>query len=296
MAKTDRSPALDRAAFLPAGALVAISGRLPYRARLALGAAVGRRAVLGVPKFRNRVRANLAHVFPEMAGARREALVGATGESIGRSFIEMMHNRQFHEHRAWKPAEGPGAEAIMAAAREGGAIIVTGHFGQWEAPRAWMKDIGINCAAIYRPTENPHLNAVYLRNLEFGGTPMFPKGRRAVRDLMQHVSRGGIAAIFPDQYDHRATPLDFLGQPAPTSLVTAEIAIKLGVPLIPIYGVREPDGEHVQVVAEPPIERGTAAEMMQRVNDSLAARVRAHPEQYYWLHRRWQKDLPGFTG
>jgi Kdo2-lipid IVA lauroyltransferase/acyltransferase len=296
MAQNTRSAALDRAAFLPPAALIALSARMPYRSRLALGAAVGRNAVLRVPKFRNRVRTNLAYVFPDLSEAEREALVRANGDSVGRSFIEMMHFRDFYEHRAWRAPTGPGAEAIVAASRERGAIIVTGHFGQRQAPRAWMKDVGINCAAIYRPTENPHLNAAYLRNLEYGGKPMFPKGRRALRDLMQHVARGGIAAIFPDQYDRRATPLDFIGKPAPTSLVTAEIALKLDVPLIPIYGIREEDGEHVSIVAEPPLARGTAAEMMQRFNDSLAARVRAHPAQYYWLHRRWEKDLPGFSG
>jgi KDO2-lipid IV(A) lauroyltransferase len=296
MGKDDRNALLDRAAYLPAAALIALAGLLPYRQRLALGGAVGRAAVTRISRLRNRVRTNLEYIFPELSGAERDALVRANGESIGRSFIEMMRFRDFYEHRAWRTPTGPGAEAIVAAAHERGAIIVTGHFGQWQAPRAWLKDVGINCAAIYRPTENPHLNAAYLRNLEYGGKPMFPKGRRAVRDLMQHVARGGIVGIFPDQYDRRAGPLDFLGKPAPTSLVTAEIALKLDVPLIPIYGIRDEDGEHVTIAAEPPIARGTAAEMMQRANDSLAARVRAHPAQYYWLHRRWAKDLPGFSG
>jgi KDO2-lipid IV(A) lauroyltransferase len=295
MGKKNRNALLDRAAYLPAAALIALSGRLPYRQRLALGGAVGRMALSAVPRLRNRVRGNLDYIFPELSETERDALVRANGESIGRSFIEMMHVRDLHEHRAWRAPTGAGAEAIVAASRERGAILVTGHFGQWQAPGAWMKDIGINCAAVYRPTENPHLNAAYLRNLEIGGEPMFPKGRRGLRDMMQHVARGGLVAIFPDQYDPRANRLDFLGKPAPTSLVTAEIALKLDVPLIPIYGIREDDGEHVTVAAESPIARGTAVEMMQRANDSLAARVRAHPAQYYWLHRRWEKDLPGFS-
>ena len=42
---------------------------------------------------------------------------------------------------------------------------------------------------------------------------------------------------------------------------------------------------------EAPIPPGTALEMTQAAADSLAARVRAHPGQYYWLHRRWVKSF-----
>ena len=61
---------------------------------------------------------------------------------------------------------------------------------------------------------------------------------------------------------------------------------------MPIYGIRDPDGAHVAVVVEAPIPHSAAPEMMQAVNDSLAAQIRAHPGQYYWLHQRWVKPAP----
>ena len=69
----------------------------------------------------------------------------------------------------------------------------------------------------------------------------------------------------------------------------AELALKYGVPMIPVYGTRQPDGLHVAVDFEAPIPPTTAAEMTQAAADSLAARVRARPEQYFWLHQRWVK-------
>ena len=90
----------------------------------------------------------------------------------------------------------------------------------------------------------------------------------------------------------RATPIDFLGRPAPTVTIAADLALKFGVPLFPAYGIRDPDGRHVAVVIEAPIPHGTAAEMTKAFSDSLAARVRAHPGQYLWLHQRWAKSLP----
>ena len=61
--------------------------------------------------------------------------------------------------------------------------------------------------------------------------------------------------------------------------------------MIPVYGTRQPDGLSVAVEFEAPIPPAPPLEMTQAAADSLAARVRAHPGQYYWLHRRWVKDL-----
>ena len=114
---------------------------------------------------------------------------------------------------------------------------------------------------------------------------------RTARRLVAHVARGGIVAILTDQHRRKAPVLDFIGHPAPTALLPADLAVKFKVPLVPIYGIRQPDRLHVQVVVEPPIAPASAEAMMQAVNDSLAARVRAHPGQYYWLHRRWVKTF-----
>ena len=287
---TDRS-LRSRAATLPARALIALAQHLPYRMRLALGSALLRGAVALVPRLRSRVENNLRLIFPEMPVGERRRIRRAMADNFGRTFTEILSNPDFHGRGYWIPPEpGPGTEAILRAAREGsGAVLVTGHFGQWEAGRAWMKSSGIACAGVYRPLDEPELNAIYLENLEFGGTPIFPKSRRGVRGIVAHVARGGIVAILTDQFERRGAPLDFIGHPAPTALVPAELAFRSKLPLVPIYGIRQPDGLHVQVVVEPPIPHSTVPEMMQAVNDSLAAQVRAHPGQYYWLHRRWVK-------
>ena len=271
-------------------ALVGVARALPWRARLGFAAFAGRTMVRLAPRLRARIDANLADVMPEKTPAERGRIARQTGDSFGRTFAEILSNREFHARRTWTGPTGPGVAAIEAAARDGkGAVLVTGHFGQWEAGRAWMKAQGINCAGVYRPLDDPALNRMYLESLEFGGAPIFAKGARGVRGIVAYLARGGIVAILVDQYDRRSETLDFLGRPAPTSTAAAELALRYRVPLIPIYGVRDPDGEHVAVVVEAPVPPSTPAAMMQAVNDSLAEKVRAHPGQYYWLHQRWVK-------
>ncbi len=296
MSRKNRNPKLDRAGAAALNTLIGGMNLLPYRGRLALAGALGRAAVTRLPRLMRRVNGNLLHVLPDLSDAERREVAREVGDTFGRTFFEILNNAAFHGHGAWSAPSGPGVDAVRTAAREGtGAVLVTGHFGQWEAVRAWLKSEDINCGAIYRPTDNPAINARYLANLEYGGTPIFPKSRRGFRSLVSHLGRGNFVAILTDQYEKRARRIDFVGQPAPTSFVAADLALKFGVPLIPAYGIRDADREHVTLAVEPPIAHSTSAQMMEAVNDSLASRIRAHPGQYYWLHRRWEKQLPGFS-
>ena len=286
-------PVRARTEFEILRAVRALASLLPFDLGPALGARLVRAVVASSRKLSARIEGNLKLVMPDIDAAGRARIRREMADNFGRTFVEILDNPQFHASRMWRaPEPGEGVDAIRSAAISGtGAILVTGHFGQWEAGRAWMKSESISCSGVYRAIDNPLINEIYVRNLEFGGSPVFPKTGRGIRALVTHVSRGGIVAILTDQYQHRAGALDFLGQPAPTALLPAELALKFSIPLIPIYGIRQPDRKRVQVVVEPPIAIGSPSEMMQAVNDSLAARIRSHPGQYYWLHRRWKKTF-----
>lgn len=292
MGRRNRNALRDRITFVPQWVLLRSAAILPYSARLAFGGWIGRSAIALFPHLRRRIELNLRHVMPNLSESARSRIARGTGDSFGRTFIEILNNRAFHRHGGWIAPEGPGVAVLREAATNGtGAVLVSGHLGQWEAVRVWMRSQGINCAGVYRPTDNPHLNAIYLDNLEAGGTPIFAKGTRGIRGIVAHLSRGGLVAILTDQYEKRARRIDFLGKPAPTSFVAADLARKFNVPLIPAYGIREPDGRSVRLIVEAPIEAESSEAMMIRVNESLAARIRAHPAQYYWLHRRWEKSM-----
>ncbi len=291
MARRGNLPSL--LAYLPQGLLIGIARALPYRARLAFAAGFARALVALVPDLRRRVEGNLRLIFPEMPGPERRRVRSAMASSFGRTMIEVMTRRAFQARHAWTGPTGPGWEALKQAQAEGrGALLVSGHFGQWEAVRAALMAEGIESGAMIRPVKNPWLNADYLANVEAGGQPVIGRDGAGIRELVRHLRRGGVMAVLLDQYTKRGAPIDFLGHPAPSGTAIAELAVKYRLPMIPVYGTRQPDGLHVAVEFEAPIPPGTALEMTQAAADSLTARVRATPGQYYWLHRRWVKTFP----
>lgn len=279
-------------AWLPQAALLGLARALPYRARLALGSAVLRAAVAVVPDLRGRVDNNLRLIFPDMPAAERVRIRRGMADSFGRTLVETVTVPQFHARAAWSEPSGPGWEPFLAARAEGrGALLVSGHFGQWEAVRGMLKARGIEAGALYRPVKNPHLQAMYFEQMSLSGAPLFPRSRQGMRELVRHLKSGGVVCVLLDQYVQGGRLVEFLGHPAPTGLAIAELAVRFDVPMIPAYGTREPDGLHVRIEFEPPLPRTTAEEMTQAAADSLSARVLARPEQYYWLHRRWIKQF-----
>lgn len=201
MAKKNRNDLLDRLSAWPVKALVGLTGLLPYRGRLAVGAFIGRRIVTMSPRLRKRVDTNLAYIFPDMTPGERARVLQATGDSFGRTFIEILHSERFVKEAKIVAPTGPGAEAALAAGKAGkGAVLVSGHFGQWEGCRLWMMRNGYPCAGVYRPTENPHLNAIYSEGLAGTGRPMFSKGPRGTRGLVGHLKKNNIVSLLIDRF------------------------------------------------------------------------------------------------
>jgi KDO2-lipid IV(A) lauroyltransferase len=289
MARPRRSFA-DFLAYLPQAALLGLARALPYRARLGFASRFLRAAVALVPDLRRRVDNNLKLIFPEMPAEERRRIRRGMADSFGRTLIETVTVPAFHARAAWSEPSGPGWEPFLATRAAGkGALLVSGHFGQWEAVRGMLKARGIEAGALYRPVKNPWLQDMYFEQMSLSGAPLFPRSRQGMRELVRHLKAGGVVCVLLDQFVQGGKPVDFLGHPAPTGTAIAELALRFDVPMIPAYGTRQPDGLHVAIDFEPPLARTTADEMTQAAADSLAARVRAHPEQYYWLHRRWVK-------
>jgi lauroyl/myristoyl acyltransferase len=193
---SSRNPVASFLAYLPQAALLGIARLLPYRARLAYAAGFTRLLVAALPGMRARVEGNLRLIFPEMPAAERRRIRAGMADSFGRTMIEVMTRRAFQARRGWTGPDGPGWAALREAQAAGrGALLVSGHFGQWEAVRAALAAQGIESGALIRPVKNPWLNRDYLACVEAGGLPVVGRDRAGLRDLVRHLRGGGVMAI-----------------------------------------------------------------------------------------------------
>ena len=269
--------------------LIRLALLLPYKARIAFVGWVVQHVIGPVAGYRARALENLAMIWPQMPQERRAEIASKCLNNVGRSFIENYSARDFPKRMAKNTPTGAGVAALEKAAEQGKPVIlVTGHYGNYEAMRACLVARGYDIGGLYRNMKNPYFNAHYVQTMEAFGGPVFPQGRRGTAGFVRHLKEGGQLVLLFDQHVFGAPALDFLGQPANTALSAAELALRYDALLIPFYGIRQADGVSFDTVLEAPVPHSDAVTMTQALNDSLTARVEADPGQWFWVHRRWR--------
>lgn len=266
---------------------------LPYDMRVRFVGALVEHIIGPLAGYRSRALRNLDRVWPHMPLTKRKLIARRCLNNVGRSFIENYSANEFPQRMEETEITGPGATALREANSAGQAVIlVTGHFGNYEAARAALVAQGYDIGGLYRDMKNPYFNAHYVKTMEAFGGPVFPQGRRGTAGFVRHLKGGGQLVLLFDQHVLFAPVLDFLGQPARTAFSAAELALRYNALLIPFYGIRQTDGLRFEAVLEAPVAHSDPTTMTQALNDSLAERVREVPEQWFWVHRRWRADEP----
>ncbi|MCA8883795.1 MAG: lysophospholipid acyltransferase family protein [Rhodobacteraceae bacterium] len=240
--------------------------------------------------YGRRVEENLTYVLPDLPAPEIRRLRRAVPANTGRMLIEIASGQAFIDRIAKISMQGPGLPALDAARAAGRPIlVVSGHFGNFDAARCALAQRGHKIGALYRPVDDPVLDQEFLSVLTTIAAPVFPRGRRGLGAMLRFLRQGNAVAILMDQYVHGGADVTFFGKPAPTSTSAAEMALKYDALLIPVYGIRRPGG--FDIVVENPVPHTDAIAMTQHINDSLEARVRADLDQWLWIHRRWKPEL-----
>jgi KDO2-lipid IV(A) lauroyltransferase len=258
---------------------------LPYERRVPVMGWLVQRVIGPVAGYRRRALDNLEMIWPDMPKPARTALAAEVLDNVGRSLIENYSFDAFKARMAKVLPHGPGLPVLEASR---GAVLVSGHFGNSQAARACLLARGLPLASLYRPMSNPYFNAHYTETLAALGGPIFAKGRQGLGGFMRHLRQGGTVAMLFDLRVADGVAIPFLGRPALTTLSPAEMALRYGVPLIPLFATRKPDGLDFDIVIEDPIPPGTPLAMMTELTARLEARVMGAPGQWFWVHRRWK--------
>jgi len=264
---------------------------LPYSWRVPLMGWIMARIVSPVAGFGKRIRTNLAYACPEMDKAEVKKLCYQVPNNAGRSLIEIYSGDAFIKRVRDTPIDGPGAEAIAKAHREGKPVVfATGHFGNYDVVRSAMIAKGYQVGAIYMPMSNSYYNRHYEAAISHIGTPLFSRDRKGLAKMVKFLREGGMTFFGIDQYMAHGADLTFFGKPAPTALSAAKMALKTGAVLVPVYGIRGQNGLDFSIQADAPIAHSDTQTMSQALNDNLEKLVRKHMGQWFWIHRRWKPE------
>ncbi len=275
--------------YLPFWVFIQLMRFLKYDDRIKLGGLIVALTIRLIPKYRNRVFKNLELIYPNYSKLEKHIFLKDFSKNLGITFIQFLFNQEFHDREEIILKDSKQLDKIYSARRnKQPIIIVSGHFGPWEAVRAALKRRGIMTGAIYRKSKNRFYQPYHHKAISAGGTPIFQAGRKGTGEMIRYLKAGGIVCIMVDQAISDGHYYDFLGKPAKTTHAVANLALRYDALLIPAYAIRNNQGNPIEVIIESPIALTTPKRMTMMVNNSLTERIREHPTHWYWVHDRWK--------
>jgi KDO2-lipid IV(A) lauroyltransferase len=300
MAKKPRKPAVDYAVYVAVRIIVCVLQALPLRVALGLGLALSWLAYRVDKRHREVARDNLRHAFPERCSDPVECdrLVRACYRHFLTMIVEIaVLPRRLHIHN-WRRYNDVlhFDRLVMPVLGDRPLLLVTGHFGNWEMAGYVTGIVGLRTYAIARVLDNRYLHRFLLKFRQKTGQSILSKTGDFDR-ITAVLDNGGIIATLGDQ-DAGAKGLfvDFFNRPASTHKAVALLALQhdalmviLGVPRV---GWPMRFRWEVEEVIDPRDYVGRRASavktMTVRFTQAIERLVRRHPEQYFWLHRRWK--------
>jgi len=263
------------------------------RGAVRIGRAFGRIVAWWDRRHREIAEDNLRKAYgPALPEAEVRRIARAAFESLGVTGAEFLHGPRRLRGRArrrWFVVEG-GAEALRADSG-GRLVFLTAHLGNWEYGIAATRTVGFDLVALARPLGNPLVQDWITRVREETGTRTIPK-YGGLWGLIRAAREGNSIAMLVDQSAGKyGRVVPFFGRPCSAVQTWVVLARRLRMPVCVGTMERRAPGRH-RLVLEPPFLVGAGGipeeEAMLRVSALLERRVRARPEEWLWMHRRWK--------
>jgi KDO2-lipid IV(A) lauroyltransferase len=257
-----------------------------YRFSLRIGSALGTVAHALCGGLRRRTMDNLEHAFGSLDLRQREGLCRRVFDVLGRNVAEVANLGR----RPFQGLEVLDAGILREAYERGrGVVLVSAHMGCFARMVAVPSLLGMKGAAIMKRQRNSML-------LDWGRA--FMKKRfdldvilktEARDEVQEHLQSGSLVGFFADQHPRTGGySTDFFGRPVVVAPGPAIYAKRYHAPLVVLTCVSQPDGTHAVRCDGPVDPVGSLLEITRRWMAILEARIREHPEQWMWMHRRWR--------
>lgn len=235
---------------------------------------------------------HIAFALPELSKDQQKAAVLEMWDNLGRVFAEYPHLKTLKDRM-----ELVGGDHLKQVRDEHKpAILVSGHFANWEACPIMAQQYGIPLHVVYRPPNNIYLDGLLTRARGKGGAVgHISKDIEGARQMFQVLKSGGRLGVLLDQKFNQGMAVPFFGAEAMTAPAVTQMASRLDCPLYPAR-IERLKGARFRVTVYPRIpvpETGDKDRdsyiMLSQIHGLFESWIRERPGQWLWLHRRWPK-------
>ena len=213
--------------------------------------------------------------------------------NYGRILAEYVHLKNFKNNKLNKYISIEGVEHFESIKKTKKPVVfISGHFNNFELMAMQIENSGIECAALYRPLNNPFLNKLMekIRVRDICKTQI-KKGRAGTREIIKNLKDGKSIALMIDQRVREGEKVNFFGNLATTTTIPAQLIKKYNCDVVPIYIERNNNNYFKMYVSQPIKIKKTKSikEITLFLNVVLEKMILKNVDQWIWSHDRWKK-------
>ena len=277
-------------------------GNLPRPLSRFLATGATRLLLLFLPKLRKTAQFNLRLAFPDWPESERREVLNKMSRNLGWMAVEFARFPRYTKENIEGVVVLDGHENFLSGERRGkGVIYLTGHIGAWELSSFAHALYGYPLHYMARPLDNKPLDVMVntYRGLS-GNVPIYKN--EAARVMLKVLKNAGTVGILADQNTmaQEGVFVDFFGTPACTTTGIARVALHTDAAVVPGYAFWDANLGKYRLRFEPPVElvrsgdlEGDVLRNTQRFTKVIEQIIRAHPDQWVWVHARWKNRPTG---
>jgi len=234
----------------------------------------------------------------EKSGEELLAIARRTFENLGMMAVEFFRLPRMDVETFKKRVKIEGLdEALKLLEKDKGMLLLLSHFGNWEMMGMMSKLIGDSIMVIAKPMKKNKRVDQFITKIRSSTGLEVVSSIKSSRTVMKALSRNRVVGILIDQRAKRSEGIlaDFFGKEAPTTPALAVLAMKTGAPVVPVFMVRNGFNQH-RLVIQKPLELVHSGDIKKDVgantqlfNHALESMIRQYPDQWFWVHRRWER-------
>ena len=212
--------------------------------------------------------------------------------NYGRIFAEYVHLKNFKNDRLDNHISIEGREYLERIKNKKQSVVfISGHFNNFELMAMQIDKAEVDCAAIYRPLNNPYLNKIMekIRKRDIC-KKQIKKGRSGTREIIKFLKKGTSIALMVDQRVREGEKALFFKHLATTTTIPAQLIKKYNCDLVPIYIERKNKFDFKMYVSKPiKINKNKSSdEITLFINKILEKMILKNVDQWIWTHDRWR--------
>lgn len=294
------------AEYAAARAVLGVLRLLPLKAAVWTGVTAGKLAFAMLGKLRRVGMQNLELAFPEKTVAEREAILRSAFQNLGRvmaivSRFGSLTRDNITDLIEYEPTP-EFAAAYQKTIDEGrGRIILGGHMGNWELQAFSYPVFFEPLSFLARRMDNPKIDELIVGIRTRLGNRQIDKINSA-SPILRTLRSGGAVGVLADVNSHpkEGVFVPFFGIPACTASGVAMLAIRANAAIVPMFAIWDASRGKYFIHHEDIIEPVSTGDRKRDIEETTALYVaaterviRAYPDQWLWIHRRWKTRPPG---